>query len=276
MIKTSPAKINIGLEITGKREDGYHLLESLMIPIPLEDIIEVIENNKSTDRLFSFGILPDVRDMDNLVIRAVNLFRDNVYPSLPSLDIALYKRIPFGAGLGGGSSNAVTTIKILRDKYCPALGNEKLKNMVVSLGADCPFFVDQVPQIARGIGEILNPIKNFSLADRYLLLIKPDINISTRDAFCGISINEYKTTYIENNITLPLDKWQGVIQNRFEDTLFPIYPILKEIKEWMLSNGCIFSSLTGSGATMYCISDKSIRDMAKKRFPYFFIWESLL
>lgn len=276
MISTSPAKINIGLSITGKRDDGYHLLESLMIPIPLYDIIEIVENDKGHDRLFSLGLVPEVEDKDNLVMRAVNLFREKFFPQMPSLDVALYKNIPFGAGMGGGSSNAVTVMKMLRDKYFQEIANKELRDVVVSLGADCPFFVDAVPQVARGIGEILTSVADFGLSGKYLLLVKPEINISTKEAFSGISVGKNTGGYIEDKIKLPLDKWQGMIYNQFEETLFPIYPILREIKEWMQENFCIYSSMTGSGATIYGISDRPMKEEAKKRFPKMFVWESLL
>lgn len=276
MFATSPAKINIGLNITGKRDDGYHLLESFMLPIPLYDVIEIIENNEREDRLTSLGIVPDVEAKDNLVIKAVRLFRNEFLPSLPFLDLALYKKIPFGAGMGGGSSNAVTVLKMLREEYCPDISDDRLRNIAVRLGADCPFFVSALPQIARGIGEILHPVKDISLSGKYLLLIKPNINISTKEAFSGILISENGGKNLEDCVYLPMVDWQKNIFNSFETSLFPIYPVLREIKDWMLFNGAVYASLTGSGATMYGFSDLPMIDIARERYPDFFTWSCQL
>lgn len=276
MIAKSNAKINIGLRIIGKRFDGYHLLEGLMIPIPLYDVIELVEKKYYKDKLHLYGIIPPVNNEDNLITKSITLFRTQLFPKLPGIHCALYKNIPFGAGMGGGSSNASTVLKLLRNKYRPDICDEELKCISLKLGADCPFFIKNVPQIARGIGEELSEYKNLDLNSINLLLIKPNINISTKEAFAGINISKQEASPIEDLLSNDITKWQNTIYNQFEQTLFPLYPILKDIKEWMLSNGALYASMTGSGATIYSLNNMDISTKAKEQFPNLFIKNIIL
>lgn len=277
MIKKAKAKINIGLRIVGKRADGYHLLESLMYPLSLHDIVEIVvrSDDDEEDRLQSFGIITPDEDKDNLVMKAVRLFRERFYPQMPPLDIALYKNIPFGAGMGGGSSDATATMRLLRKLFDIEISDDALREASLMLGADCPFFVEDTPQIARGIGEILTTFDTDEIKNKYLLLIKPSLAISTKEAFAGVKIGIEEEIAIEDILKSNMINWQNKLRNYFEDTLFPIYPELKEIKDWMKDNSAIYTAMTGSGATIFGFFDKDIIELARNRFPDYFVFSQI-
>lgn len=277
MIEKAKAKINIGLRVVGKREDGYHLLESCMYPIDLHDIIEIIARSDggSSDRLECFGIIcPDSKE-DNLVMRAVRLFRESFYPQMPYLDIALYKNIPFGAGMGGGSSDATATMRLLKRLFNVEIKDEDLALALLKLGADCPFFAKDSMQIARGIGEKLSPFEIKEIKGKHLLIIKPNIHISTKEAFKGINIESNKEKELEEILNLEMKYWQKELKNSFENTIFPSYPDLGYIKDWMLKEGAIYASMTGSGSSIFAFSKEDLSSKAKEEFPDCFIFSQI-
>ncbi|HDR68189.1 MAG TPA: 4-(cytidine 5'-diphospho)-2-C-methyl-D-erythritol kinase, partial [Bacteroidaceae bacterium] len=215
MIRLSPAKINLGLRITGKRKDGYHTVHSVMIPVPFYDLIEIIPTgNKEPGAEFTqSGIVPDGSADENLCVKAYKLFSQHC--KIGSARIHLHKQIPFGAGLGGGSSNAATVIISLNDLFGAPLSEKSLENMAAKLGSDCPFFLYHRPMLMEGRGEILTPIP-FNTENYFLVIFNPGIIISTAEAYRlvkpgkqGISLPEL--------ISEPVNRWKDTIRNDFEE-----------------------------------------------------------
>ena len=185
MITYPNAKINLGLNIVEKRPDGYHNLETVFYPINLQDALEVnlLEEEKEFSLKVS-GVPIEGEPENNLVVKAYRLLKKD-YPEMPAIDIHMYKHIPTGAGLGGGSADAAFMIKLLNDKFKLNLSIEKMEEYAAILGADCAFFIQNKPVFATGIGNIFEPIQ-LSLKGYYLVLVKPDIFVSTKDAFAHI------------------------------------------------------------------------------------------
>lgn len=187
MVTFPNAKINIGLNITEKRPDGYHNLETLFYPIALKDVLEVTPRDENADGNYSITMYDapfEGRSEDNLVIKAYNALAADF--TLPRLDFFLQKNIPTGAGLGGGSADATFALKMINDVASLSLSDERLENYAASIGADCAFFIRNKPAFATGIGNILSPA-DFSLKGYYLVLVKPDVHISTKDAYALVS-----------------------------------------------------------------------------------------
>ncbi len=279
MIEFVNAKINIGLQIVGKREDGYHNLQTVFYPIgkysglssnPTEfcDVIEATCGNGKDMRFVFTGRRVDCPDENNLVCKAAKLYREyNGFGD--GITICLDKHLPDGAGLGGGSADAAFTLKVLAQLQSNETGSapleEDLARMALKLGADCPFFIFNRPMLGEGIGERLTDIA-IDLRGFWLVVIKPDIFISTKEAFAGIKPKR-GTFDLRELPTLPIEKWQGVIKNDFENSLFPSYPILREIKDKLLAAGASYASMSGSGSSIYGIfRDREQGESAKDLF----------
>lgn len=250
MISFPNAKINIGLYITEKRDDGFHNIESLLYPVPFHDILEISKSNAPHTSIKQMGVkIEDIDANDISVMQAYNLLKKDF--SLPPIEIILYKKIPSGAGLGGGSSDATSMLKLLNKYLKLNINNQQLKNYAEQLGSDNSFFVDNTPQIATQRGNILQPL-NLYLNGYYILLINPKLHISTALAYSGI-IPKKANFNLEQVPNLPISEWKEQIKNDFEESLYPKYPLLKEIKEALYKSGAIYASLSGSGATTYAI-----------------------
>lgn len=237
MLLQPNCKINIGLRITGKRPDGYHNIDTLFYPIyGLHDELEILVSGKQGQQIdfYADGIAVDCAKEDNLVVKCYRQMAAN-YPSIGSVQVTLCKHIPFGAGLGGGSSDAAHIALALNQLFNLNLTREQLAQEVRILGADCPFFIYNTPCHAEGIGDILTPI-DYSLAGKRIVMVKPDVAISTREAYRGVTIGGK-------------NQWH----NYFEDTLFPLHPILPRIKQWLLDAGAEYAAMSGSGSTIYGI-----------------------
>lgn len=275
MIIFPNAKINLGLQITGKRTDGYHTLETLFYPIPLEDALEILPNtHKEAGDIFSIaGTNPDCGLEENLVTKALSLMRKKT--DIPPVKIALYKNIPMGAGMGGGSADAVFTLKLLRDMFAPRMEENVLFEMALQLGADCPFFLYNKPCLGRGIGEKLTPLDDISLAGYHIAVVKPEISISTAEAFRGLKHIGEHSQPLSSLIRKPLPEWHGLISNDFEESLFPEYPRLKELKQLLYNQGAVYASMTGSGSALYGLfREKPV--LAKNLFNDCFLWQTAL
>ena len=255
MVAFPNAKINIGLNILDKRPDGFHNLETVFVPIPLNDSLEIIKGN-SADVVFSqSGFVVDGNMEDNLCVKAYRLLKKD-FPQLPSIQMHLHKAVPMGAGLGGGSADAAFTLRLLNDKFNLNQSTSQLINYSLTLGSDCPFFVINKPCFATGRGEVLQPIA-LSLAGYNLLLINPGIHINTGWAFSQLN-NERVSKNLQYHITQPITNWRNTISNDFEQPVFAAYPLLKEIKEWMYNNGAIYAAMSGSGSTLFGLFEKDI------------------
>lgn len=256
MLVFPKAKINLGLRITGKRPDGYHDIETVFYPVGLTDALELVSDPKgSGDRLTVTGSELPGRKEDNIVLKAVIKLRD-AYP-IPFLNIHLHKIIPAGAGLGGGSSDAAFMIRALNKMFCLSLNTDELKAIAARLGSDCPFFIDCQPAFASGRGEILSPVDKV-LDGFYTVLLNPGILISTKEAYenCMPAIPERSLRKLIDN---PVSEWKDLIVNDFERTVFISHPEIKYIKQTLYSSGAIYSSMSGSGSTVYGIfSEKPV------------------
>jgi 4-diphosphocytidyl-2-C-methyl-D-erythritol kinase len=272
MILFPNAKINIGLNILRKRSDGYHELESLFFPIGLKDALEFVENDTNNVNLSLSGIPMDVDPENNIVLKAYRLLA--VEFPLPGIDIHLHKVIPYGAGLGGGSSDAAFFVKALNDYFELKLSNEELKKYALKLGADCSFFIENVPALATGIGEILQNVE-LDLRGYYLLLVKPPFGVVTKEAYANITPTtpHYALT---DSIKKKAEDWRGLIKNDFEPTVFQVYPEIEAIKKTLLDKGAFYASMSGSGSSVYGLF-KSEPELSVDNFREgYFVWKEVL
>lgn len=245
------AKINLGLNITGKRPDGYHDLETIFYPVPIEDALEINMLNGSGKKLclHQAGLEIAGKAENNLVVKVYELLDARF--SLPPIDIHLFKQIPSGAGLGGGSADAAFMLKALNEKFHLGLSTEELEGYATGLGADCAFFIRNRPTYAEGIGNVFSPIP-LSLKGYQIELVKPDIFVSTREAFTRIRPHRPDMSLKETAL-LPVEEWKGRMVNDFEESIFPQFPAIGEIKEEMYKQGALYASMSGSGSSVYGI-----------------------
>ena len=258
MIVYPNAKINIGLNVVEKRPDGYHNLETVFYPINLQDVIEIkeIENDipECGYRLKVLGTVFDGSPDDNLVIRAFKMLKADY--DLPPVSIGLYKHIPTGAGLGGGSSDAAFTIKTLNERFHLGLSNEKMEEYSARLGADCAFFIQNKPVFATGIGNIFHPI-DINLQYKQLVLVKPDIFVSTKDAYAKVNVHRPEQSLPEL-LSLPIETWKDTVVNDFEESVFSKFPEIAAIKDKMYDLGAVYASMSGSGSSVFGIFDDPV------------------
>jgi len=263
------AKINLGLNILRKRDDGYHELETIFYPIGLKDGLEFIENKKNKIVFSSSGLSLNIDLEENIVVKAYRLL--DADHSLPGLDIHLHKVIPFGAGLGGGSSDAAFLLKGLNDYFELGLTTDQLKIYAIKLGADCSFFLENKPAFASGIGEKLQTI-DFSLNDYFIVLVKPPFGVGTKEAYAGIKPATPKFL-LTDLIKQSPENWQDCILNDFETSVFPLYPKIAEIKSKLIDRGAVYASMSGSGSSVFGLF-KSEPQITKEDFgPEYFIWK---
>lgn len=259
MILYPNCKINVGLRVIGKREDGYHNLETIFYPVMgLYDVLMISAAEK-----FSFeqdGLAVDCPAEDNLIIKCYRRMQAR-YPKIGNVTIRFTKRIPFGAGLGGGSSDAAHTAIALNELFELELSQEQLAAEVAPLGADCAFFIYNTPCLAEGIGEVLTPIP-FTLSGFRLVMIKPDIHVSTREAYAGIRLSGDQPSLAElvkKGITpIDMSRHGDIIYNDFERTVFPVHPELEEIKQRLLDAGAYYAAMSGSGSTVFALFEDEV------------------
>lgn len=251
MITFPNAKINLGLNITGKRPDGYHNLETVFYPIPLEDALEVtlLKDAPHKFALHQSGMEIAGDPETNLVVKAYKLLDTEFH--LPAIDIFLHKHIPSGAGLGGGSADAAFMLKLLNTKFALNLSEERLEKYAAMLGADCAFFIKNAPTYAEGIGNLFSPV-SLSLKGYRLVLVKPDIFVSTREAFALIPPRQPEHS-LKETVRRPVNEWKECMINDFEESVFPQYPAIKEIKEELYRRGAIYAAMSGSGSSVFGI-----------------------
>lgn len=254
MIIFPNAKINLGLNITGKCPDGYHNLETVFYPVPMDDALEVHVLHTPTEQKYALhlsGIEVAGCAEENLVVKAY-LLLDSEF-QLPPVDIHLFKHIPSGAGLGGGSADAAFMLKLLNERFGLQLTDEQLEIYAARLGADCAFFIKNRPTFAEGIGNIFSPIA-LSLKGYQLVIIKPDIFVSTREAFAQVE-PQRPTHPLREVIARPITEWKELLVNDFEASVFPQYPAIGEIKEKFYQQGAVYAAMSGSGSSVFGIFD---------------------
>lgn len=252
MVTFPNAKINLGLNIVEKRPDGYHNLETLFYPIAIEDVLEATPRSADADGNYSITMYNapfEGKSEDNLVIKAYNALAADF--ALPKLDFYLRKNIPTGAGLGGGSADAAFALKMINEMASLSLSDDELEKYAARIGADCAFFVRNRPAFATGIGNILTPAE-CSLAGYCLVLVKPDVHISTKDAYAHVR-PEKPSVSITEIVKRPVAEWRGLLKNDFEKSVFVKYPEIAEIKEKLYSLGAEYASMSGSGSSFFGI-----------------------
>ena len=256
MVLYPNCKINLGLRIIRKRADGYHDLETIFVPIyGLHDELEVNKNTEyrvqNTDQItfVQEGIAVDCKPEDNLIIRCYRLMAAK-YPQIGPVAIRFKKHIPFGAGLGGGSSDAAHMAIALNELFALGLSKEQLAEEVRVLGADCPFFIYNTPCYAEGIGDRLTPI-NLDLTGTRIVLIKPDEGVSTKEAYNGIKTAGAEGIKNKDLYVSAESIHEGCFINDFETTVFPQHPVIAHIKKRLLDTGAYYASMSGSGSTVF-------------------------
>lgn len=263
MVVFPNAKINIGLNITSRRSDGYHNIETIMLPIPWRDILEIVPAKGDTTTLTITGRNVDCPLEKNLVMKAYRAM-ESAYQLSP-VDIYLHKIIPDGAGLGGGSADAAFTFIALNELFALNATKDELSQMAATIGADCPFFIYNTPTLATGIGTDFCNI-NLNLNGYKILVVKPQVSVPTAQAYAGVTPTIPQIS-LANLITTPIDQWQEHIYNDFEKSIFTAFPIIKEIKNKIIESGAIYASMSGSGSAVYGIfkGDK----LAEENIPSF-------
>ena len=260
MILYPNCKINLGLRVVRKRPDGYHDLETIFVPIyGLHDVLEVQPipdpslKGREIVRFEQEGIAVDCKPEDNLIVKCYRQMQAK-YPQIGAVKVRFKKNIPFGAGLGGGSSDAAHMAIALNELFSLGLSKEELTKEVATLGADCAFFVYNVPCFAEGIGDKLTPIE-LDLKGTRIVLIKPEEGVSTKEAYSGIKpLNDTNKVRLMSATKLLNDaaaQLNDVFINDFEATVFPLHPIIGEIKKRLLDAGAYYASMSGSGSTVF-------------------------
>ena len=262
MITFPNAKINLGLNIVEKRPDGYHNLETIFYPINLQDALEVnrMENSQVPYKLRVSGTAIEGTPEENLVIKAYNLLREKY--ALAPVDIHLYKHIPMEAGLGGGSADCAFMIKVLNEKFRLGLSIEEMENYAARLGADCAFFIQNQPVFATGIGNVFERIR-LSLANYKLVLVKPDISVSTKEAYAHVQ-PKHPEVSLKEIVQQPVETWASCMKNDFENSVFQLYPEIAAIKDKMYDLGAVYASMSGSGSAVFGIFKEAIENVDEK------------
>lgn len=245
MISFPNAKINLGLQVLGKRNDGFHDIQSCLYPIPITDALEIIP--AATTGFSCSGIPIPGNDTENLILKAYQLIAAE-FPEIAPITAHLHKCIPIGAGLGGGSSDAAFALKMLNEMFELNLREEKLIEYAGKLGSDCPFFIYNEPQLASGRGEILEKIP-LDLASNWLVLVHPGIHVSTQEAYAGITPGPAAKKLTE--ILSTPSSWKSELVNDFEQSIFSNHPEIAAIKDQLYQAGAWYAAMSGSGSAVF-------------------------
>ena len=252
MLAFANAKINLGLNLTEKRADGYHNLQTVFYPIKLNDVVEIIDAEVTSCIIKGIDIPGDAED--NLCVKAFKALQKDF--NLPHQQIILLKNIPVGAGLGGGSADAAFLIKLVNDKFKLRLTIEKMQDYARVLGADCAFFIENKPTFAFGKGDEFEEI-DIDLSNHFMVLVKPPVHVSTAEAYSKVKVKQPNTS-LKELINLPLSEWKANIVNDFETSVFEKYPEIDEIKTKLYAAGATFALMSGSGSSVFGIFEKEI------------------
>jgi len=268
MITFPNCKINLGLWVTDRRPDGYHTIQTVMFPVRWCDILEIVPASGKTAKLTVSGMDVTGKPEENLCYKAWKLMSD-LY-SIPAVAIHLHKIIPTGAGLGGGSVDASFMLRMLNTMFQLRLNDDILRSLSAQLGMDCPFFIDNVPALSTGRGDILQAV-TINLDGFYLVVVKPPVHINTATAFAGIS-PVFRDDSIVKILGSPVQEWKNTLVNDFEKTIFARYPQIGEIKEILYRRGAVYAAMSGSGSAVYGLfSEKPAVD-----FPGCEVFQTLL
>lgn len=270
MITFPNCKINLGLNILQKREDGFHNLETVFYPLPFNDILEVVNSDTQTE-FINTGISGG-ETKNNLCLKAYHLLKKD-YPYLPEIKMHLHKAIPVGAGMAGGSADAAFSLMLLNEKFDLKITTEQLLVYASQLGSDCPFFIINSPCFASGTGEKLVKI-NLSLSSYKILLINPGIHISTKELFEKITPASPQKS-IREIIQQPISTWRKDLKNDFEPVVFTMYPEIGKVKKSLYEHNAVYASMTGTGSTVFGIFNRDENVEIARNKKYFYHWLTL-
>ena len=252
MVVFPNSKINIGLNVTERRADHYHNLETVFYPVAIKDVLEVVE---AADLTFtSTGLEIPGSDETNLCLKAYQLLRQDF--EIPKVHIHLHKHIPIGAGLGGGSADAAFFIKVMNEKFSLGLSLEQMEDYCRLLGADCAFFIRNEPVFAYGVGDQFKPVK-VDLSSYFLVLVKPPVHVSTGEAYRGVKPQKPAMSLLET-IQAPVEQWKELIKNDFETSIFSSHPSVRGVKAALYQAGALYASMSGSGSSVYGIFKEKV------------------
>ena len=269
MIVFPNAKINLGLKIRSRLADGFHSIETVMIPVGLKDVLEIVPSKSPEIRFRTTGIEVAGSATDNLSFRAARLMQQRF--GLPGMKIHLHKSIPSGAGLGGGSSDAAFTLSLINRIFALDIAADMLETLAFSLGSDCPFFIRNTPALATGKGENLTPVTLPALQKMTVLIVKPALHIATAMAYQRVSPDPSPpalAAVIDEDVSL----WKTNLVNDFEPALVPLFPEIDKIKKQLYALGAIYASLSGSGAAVYGLFVGPVADFGDI-FKDCFLWQ---
>ena len=261
------AKINLGLNVVNKRLDGYHNLETVFYPIDIHDELSVEVCDTDGCKLVVKGQDTNCDANDNLVVKAYNLLRKDYI--MPGVCATLVKSLPMQAGLGGGSSDGAYMIRLLNEMFQLGLGKNEMKAYASRLGADCAFFIEAEPSYAEGIGDILVPCDIPVLKGHKLVLVKPDVAVSTKEAYAGITPCSTQKKCIDI-LGQPISTWRDELKNDFEDSVFSKLPVLSDIKKSLYDKGALYAAMSGSGSTVYGIFNDNPSEI-ESVFPDYYV-----
>jgi 4-diphosphocytidyl-2-C-methyl-D-erythritol kinase len=268
MVAFPSCKINLGLNILSKRTDGFHELETCFYPVRWNDMLEIIPSN-TLEFSCSGKLIPGTLE-DNLCLKAYHLIKAD-YPIAP-VKIHLHKIVPIGAGLGGGSADAAFTLRLLNDIFNLQLSVPSFKKYAAKLGSDCSFFIEDIPMLGSGKGELLTPAE-IVLKDIYMVLVKPGVHVSTKEAYAGV-VPKSAVNSISEILHQPIQLWKRLLVNDFEESIFPKYPIVDQVKNLLYNNGALYASMSGSGSAVYGLFDQPVH--LKNLFIGMDYWEGTL
>jgi 4-diphosphocytidyl-2-C-methyl-D-erythritol kinase len=267
------AKLNLGLYVTQRRPDGFHTLESVFVPLPWTDALELLpaEAGQATSLTLSGRPIPG-DPATNLCVRAYELLQAD-FAQLPPVQLYLHKVVPIGAGLGGGSADAAFTLKAANDLFGLNLSAEALENYARRLGSDCAFFIQNKPVLAVEKGDVFEEI-NLDLKGLACVVVYPNLHISTAEAYARIA-PQLSQHPLRAALAQPMNTWRDTVSNDFETALTPSYPVLAEIKQQLYAAGATYASLSGSGSAVYGLWEQGTPAALKWPAAYA-VWQGVL
>lgn len=272
MVVFPNAKINLGLNVVAKRGDGFHDIVTCFYPVPLYDVLEVVESTAKKSSFRSSGISIPGREEENLCLKAYQLLKKDY--QLPAVDICLHKIIPIGAGLGGGSADAAFTLQVINEMFQLFLDATILEEYAARLGSDCAFFIRNKPVMAFERGDVFGSVE-VNLTGKKLLLIYPDTHVSTADAFSRVQPENPEKSVKEVLEQTPMDRWKEELRNDFEASVFQLYPQVAKLKEQLYAAGALYASMSGSGSSVFGIFEEEA-DISTILREYKQRWEMVL
>jgi 4-diphosphocytidyl-2-C-methyl-D-erythritol kinase len=273
MLAFPNAKINLGLHVLEKRNDGFHNIETVFYPVKWCDALEIIPGSSKQKKDVDFGItgIKIIGSKEkNLCVKAYHLLKEK--HNLPPIQMHLHKLIPVGAGLGGGSSDATDTLTLLDRVFKLGLKEKELEELATSLGSDCAFFVRSKPTLAKQRGNVFEEIDH-SLRDYFVVIIKPDVHVSTADAYKSVTPSANRSS-LKEIINQPMAEWKDLLVNDFEKSVFKKYPEVKYVKDALYESGASYASMSGSGSAVYGLFKEEV-DL-ENQFKDYLIWSGKL